>query len=90
MVMALTPHLALLPGPATVLRLETVALGPPVGEQLSLAEPEEQRRRRIAEAVRQARAAGGTDAVLRVLEVDRGSRLPERRAVLMPYPEEGS
>jgi protein ImuB len=85
---ALTPLLGLLPAPASVLRLEAVALGPATGEQLSLAEPEEQRRRRISEAVRQARAAGGTEAVLRVLEVDPDSRVPERREVLMPFPEE--
>ena len=84
----LTPLLELLPGPAAVLRLEAVALGPATGEQLSLAGPEEQRRRRISEAVRQARAAGGSEAVLRVLEVDPESRLPERREVLMPFPEE--
>jgi protein ImuB len=86
----LMPLLSLLPGPASVLRLEAVSLGPAAGEQLSLAGPDEQRRRRIGEAVRQARAAGGSDAVLRVLEVDPASRVPERREVLMPFPEEGS
>jgi protein ImuB len=68
--------------------LEASSLGPPAGEQLSLARPEQERRRRIAEAVRQARVAAGADAVLRVLEVDSHSRVPERRAVLMPFPEE--
>lgn len=86
---ALLPQLALLPGPASVLRLRAAALGAASGEQLSLASPEEDRRRRISEAVRQARAAGGSEAVLRVLEVDPDSRLPERRAVLMPFPEIG-
>lgn len=84
----LVPLLALLPGPAAVLGLEAVALGPAGGEQTTLATPAERRRRRIAEAVRQARAAGGSEAVLRVLEVDPGSRIPERREVLMPFPEE--
>jgi protein ImuB len=83
----LLPQLALLPAPATTLRLEAVELGAPGGEQLALSAPEEQRRRRISEAVRQARAAGGSEAVLRVLEVDPGSRVPERRDVLMPFPE---
>lgn len=83
----LIPLLGLLPGPASVLRLEAVALGPAGGEQLSLAGPDEQRRRRISEAVRQVRAAGGNEAVLRVLEVDPDSRVPERREVLMPFPE---
>jgi len=85
---ALAPQLALLPGPAAVLRLRATALGAAAGDQLSLASPEEDRRRRISEAVRQARAAGGSEAVLRVLEVDPSSRVPERRAVLMPFPEE--
>jgi protein ImuB len=85
---ALAPQLALLPGPAAVLRLRATALGTAAGDQLSLASPEEDRRRRISEAVRQARAAGGSEAVLRVLEVDPESRVPERRAVLMPFPEE--
>jgi protein ImuB len=84
----LTPLLSLLPGPAAVLRLEAVSLGPAAGEQLSLAGPDEQRRRRIGEAVRQTRAAAGSDAVLRVLEVDPASRIPERREVLMPFPED--
>ena len=47
----------------------------------------ERRRALLAEAVRQARAAAGRDAVLRVLEVDPGSRVPERRAILAPFPE---
>lgn len=84
----LLPHLSLLPAPAATLRLEAVALGPETGEQLSLAGPEEQRRRRITEAVRQTRSAAGADAVLRVLEVDPESRVPERREVLMPFPED--
>lgn len=84
----LLPLLQLLPGPATILRLEAAAMGPATGEQLTLASPEQQRRRRISEAVRQVRAAGGNQAVLRVLEVDPGSRVPERREVLMPWSEE--
>jgi protein ImuB len=87
---ALLPHLALLPAPAATLRLEAVALGPETGEQMTLSSPEEERRRRISEAVRQTRSAAGADAVLRVLEVDPESRVPERREVLMPWLEEGS
>jgi protein ImuB len=86
---ALLPHLSLLPAPAATLRLEAVALGPETGEQLSLSSPEQERRGRISEAVRQTRSAAGADAVLRVLEVDPDSRVPERREVLMPFPEEG-
>jgi protein ImuB len=85
---ALLPHLALLPAPAATLRLEAVALGPETGDQLTLSSPEQERRRQISEAVRQTRSAAGADAVLRVLEVDPESRVPERREVLMPYPEE--
>ena len=85
---ALLPHLALLPAPAATLRLEAVALGPETGDQLTLSSPEQERRRRISEAVRQTRSAAGADAVLRVLEVDPESRVPERREVLMPFPEE--
>ena len=88
LLLALLPHLSLLPAPASVLRLEATVMGPATGEQLTLAAPSEQRRRKISEAVRQARAAAGGDAVLRVLEVDPGSRIPERRDVLMPFPEE--
>ena len=83
----LLPHLTLLPAPAATLRLEAVSLGPEGGEQLSLSSPEEERRRRISEAVRQTRSAAGADSVLRVLEVDPDSHVPERRQVLMPYPE---
>ena len=38
---------------------------------------------RLREAIRQARAAAGPDAALRVLETDPLSRVPERRAVLV-------
>jgi protein ImuB len=85
---ALRPHIGLLPAPAATLRLEAVALGPAAGEQLTLDGPEERRRRRLSEAVRQVRAAAGSESVLRVLEVDPESRVPERRDVLMPFPEE--
>jgi protein ImuB len=84
---ALLPHLALLPAPASTLRLEAVALGPEIGEQMTLSSPEQERRRRISEAVRQTRSAAGADSVLRVLEVDPESRVPERREVLMPWTE---
>ena len=85
---ALSPRLVELPGPASSLVLEVTALGPPTGEQLELTRREAERRRaRLGEAVRQVRAAAGTDALLRVLEVDPESRVPERRAFLAPFPE---
>ena len=40
---------------------------------------------RLRESVCQARADAGSDAALRVLEVDPQSRFPERRAVLTPF-----
>ncbi|HLM32020.1 MAG TPA: hypothetical protein VK326_10205 [Solirubrobacterales bacterium] len=87
--LALAPRLAELPGPATTLRLRALELGPEAGEQGALSRsPEDERRNRVAEAVRQARAAGGRDAVMRVVEVAPGSRVPERRAILAPFTEE--
>jgi protein ImuB len=84
--LTLAPKLGELPGPATTLVLRAVELGPPAHDQGGLERsPQERRRERIAEAVRQARAAGGRDAVLRVLEVEPASRVPERRAMLTPF-----
>ena len=51
------------------------------------ADEAEERRGRVAEAVRHARAAAGRGAVLRVLEVDPGADVPERWATLTPFPE---
>lgn len=88
LLLALSPKLEQLPGPATRLELGAAELGPPAYPQGSLTrDAHERRRARLAEAVRQARATAGRDAVLRVLEVDPGSRVPERRATLAPFPE---
>jgi protein ImuB len=88
LMLALSPKLDELPGPALRLELTAVALGPHAHRQGTLVRSARERRRaRLAEAVRQARAAGGRDAVLRVLEVDPRSRVPERRATLAPFPE---
>lgn len=84
--LALGPKLLELPGPASALHLRALELGPPAHDQPPLEpSPRERRRKRITEAVRQARAAAGRDAVVRVLEVEPGSRVPERRAVFTPY-----
>jgi nucleotidyltransferase/DNA polymerase involved in DNA repair len=84
--LALTPRLALIPAPAEELRLAIERFGPPAGDQRGLLEdPAEARRARLREAIRQTRAAAGSDAALRVLEVDPASRFPERRAVLAPF-----
>ena len=87
--LALAPRLMELPAPAESLAIEIEAFGPPAHDQHALVEdPGDQRRARLGEAVRHVRRAAGEGAVMRVLEVDPDSRLPERRAVLAPFPEE--
>ncbi len=84
--LALVPRLMLMPAPAQALRLAVERYGPPASDQRALLEdPAAARSARLREAIRQARAAAGPDAALRVLEVDPGSRFPERRAVLAPF-----
>jgi protein ImuB len=84
----LAPRLEELPGPATALRLRAVGLGPPARDQLELAVGgAEPRRRRLRAAVREVRAAQGAEALLKILPVDDASRVPERWALLTPYPE---
>jgi protein ImuB len=84
----LAPRLEELPGPATALHLRAVGLGPPARDQLELAVGgAEPRRRRLRAAVREVRAAQGAEALLKILPVDEASRVPERWALLTPYPE---
>ncbi|HKF83829.1 MAG TPA: hypothetical protein VKB23_12825 [Solirubrobacterales bacterium] len=84
----LGPRLEDLPAPATSLRLRAVGLGPPARDQIELAVGgSEPRRRRLGAAVREVRAAQGAEALLKILPVDGGSRVPERWAMLTPYPE---
>ena len=86
--LALTPRLAELPAPADSLGLEVEAFGPPAQDQGRLLDDGDQERQaRLGEAVRQARQAAGEVAALRVLDIDPDSRLPERRAVLSPFPD---
>lgn len=86
--LALAPKLAELPAPAESLAIEVEAFGPPAHDQEQLLdEAGAVRRARLGEAVRQARQAAGADAALRVLDVDPDSRVPERRAVLAPFPD---
>jgi len=85
--LVLTPRLGELPAPAESLALEVEAFGPPAREQTRMLDDGvRERRGRLAEAVRQARQAAGEGAALRVLSVDAESRIPERRAVLAPFP----
>lgn len=84
--LALTPRLATLPAPAEELRLAVESFGPLASDQRPLLEdPAAARMDRLREAIRQTRAGSGRDAALRVLEIDPGSRFPERRAVLTPF-----
>ncbi|MGI8623269.1 MAG: hypothetical protein ACR2NB_07220, partial [Solirubrobacteraceae bacterium] len=82
----LVPKLAGLPAPVEVLRLRAEGFGPPAGAQGALlTEPATARSERLREAIRQARAAAGPEAALRVLAVDPDSRVPERRLALAPW-----
>jgi protein ImuB len=84
--LALGQRLALLPAPAERLRLTVERFGPAhPAEGTLFADDVVQRRARLREAVRQARATAGPQAALRVLTVDPDSRVPERRAVLTPF-----
>jgi len=84
--LALAPHLSRIPAPAEVLRLAVERFGPQLSDQRGLLDdPAAARHARLREAIRQTRAAAGSDAALRVLEVDPQSRFPERRAVLAPF-----
>ena len=88
--LVLSPRLAELPAPAESIGLEVEAFGPPAYDQTLLVADRESatrlRRTRMEEAIRQARQAAGDAAALRVLPVDPDSRVPERRAVLAPFP----
>ena len=84
--LVLGQRLTLLPAPAETLQLAVERYGPPhAGPRALFDDGNAARRARLREAVRQARAAAGPEAALRVLEVDPGSRVPERRAVLTPF-----
>ncbi|MGE0066292.1 MAG: hypothetical protein AB7T48_02965, partial [Solirubrobacterales bacterium] len=84
----LAPRLAALPGPAEALRLRALGFGAGAADQLELAVGgEEPRRRRLGAAVREVRATQGPEALLKILPVDAGSRVPERWALLTPFPE---
>ncbi len=84
----LIPKLEALPRPVTALRLRALALGPPASDQLAFSlGGSESRRRRLAAAVREVRAAAGAEALLKVIDAEPRSRVPERRLLLTPYPD---
>jgi protein ImuB len=83
----LLPRLGDLPAPPVSLWLRAVGLGPRAAEQLELSlRGDESRRHRFAAALREVRAAHGAESLLKVLPVDAASRVPERRAILTPFP----
>jgi len=83
----LLPRLEDLPAPAVSLWLRAVGLGQRAAEQLELSlRGDESRRHRLADALREVRAAQGPESLLKVLPVDATSRVPERRAILTPFP----
>jgi protein ImuB len=84
--LACMPHLAHVVAPVTRLGIEADAGGPPDAGQMSLvATPDDERRRRAAAALAQVRAAAGAAPVMRLVEIEPWSRLPERRWALGPY-----
>jgi len=85
----LMPALEQLPRPAERLGLRLIESGPQAAEQLEVVHrPGETRRRRLSEAASQVRAAVGESALMRILETEPESRLPERRMLLTPYSTE--
>lgn len=83
----LLPRLEELPAPAVSLSLRAVGLGQRAAEQIELAvRGDESRRHRLLAALQEVRAAQGAESLLKVLPVDAASRIPERRAMLTPFP----
>ena len=84
--LAALPRLAEVTGPVIELWIGGDASGALAGHQLTATpSPAEERRARAREAIRQVRAAQGPEAMLRAVEIEPWSRLPERRWVLTPY-----
>jgi len=84
--LALGLRLALLPAPALALSLAVERFGPGGGDQREMFDDRALRRERLGRAVAQVRALAGPDAALRALPLDPGSRVPERRMMLTPFP----
>lgn len=85
----LFPALEQLPRPAERLGLRVLESAPRDADQLEVIHrPGETRRQRLGEAARQVRAAVGESALMRILETEPESRLPERRMLLTPYSSE--
>ena len=83
--LALRPKLAELTAPVLALRLELGELAEGIGTQAELVRPRGSRlRERLSSGLKQARVGVGIDAVCSVVEVAPWSRIPERRAILVP------
>ncbi|WP_027006804.1 hypothetical protein [Conexibacter woesei] len=84
--LVLGQKLTQLPAPAEALRLTVERFGTVgTGARALFEDGSAQRTARMREAIRQARAAAGPEAALRVVTVDPDSRVPERQSVLAPY-----
>lgn len=82
----LFPLLVQLPRPAEQLGLRALETAPQAADQLEVIHrPAEIRRRRLGEAARQVQAVVGESGLMRILETEPQSRLPERRMLLSPY-----
>lgn len=81
------PGLEMLPRPAEKLRLRVSAFAPGHPEQIEIRHPapEQTRRLRLSEAASQVEAAVGQSGLMRVLDAEPDSHLPERRMLLTPY-----
>src|SRR5262249_29168700 len=85
---ALGPKLAELPAPATALAIELVELSQSTGQQLELVRPGgSELKRRLRDGLRQVRASAGAGGVYSIVEGAPWSRIPERRALLVPRDE---
>jgi protein ImuB len=81
-----TPSLAEVTGPVDTLVIRADASGAAAGHQLAVIEPaERERSRRAREAIRQVRTSQGDESVLRLVELEPWTQLPERRWALVPY-----
>ena len=84
--LACIPRLSGIGAPVAHLAIEVDAGGPADAGQMTLvARPDDERRRRAAAALEQVRAAEGDATVMRLVEIEPWSRLPERRWALGPY-----
>jgi protein ImuB len=84
--LAVLPHLERIAAPVVGLALRAVVSGAFTGHQLSVVRAGRgERGRRVEEAVGQVRATLGDRAVMRVVELEPWTRLPERRWALIPF-----